>query len=528
VDPELVLENTPAGLQVVFRGRRLYGPAPSRDAARRVSTRTIPPDTLVLWTSPVVWHGWTELLSKLQGSSMVLACESEPLLLELARRRLPELPQEARERLSLVSADPAEILSAYRSSGQRRFRRVLEVTTGAGAMLHRDHYRTIQQMLEREIRVFWQNAITLAALGRLWVHNLIDNLPQLISAESPPSGLGPTLVCGAGPSLEQAIPLLVRHRRRLVLVAVDTALPVLAARDIVPDYVVALEAQIANLYDFLPVHGRDYGLFVDLTAHPATARLHSRRIWTITRFAPVRLLERISAIPGLAIPVQAHGSVGVTAVSLAMRRGASPLLCAGLDFAVQPGKTHARGAPSFRHEFVHATRLRPARDRGLGARLISTMGRSGPVPTTLILKGYADELAALTGPRADVYAVAPFGPPFASALTIEQADALLADLPVRSRSDPTTHGPNDYSRVIRRFVLREIELLERVNLFDDHTEALTPECDYLACAVADRIESSGEHLSLAPLDRSSRARLEVARSYFLSRWKNALRRVDDS
>ncbi|MFW5684085.1 MAG: 6-hydroxymethylpterin diphosphokinase MptE-like protein [Spirochaetota bacterium] len=531
MEPELVLEDTPDGLQVVYHGRRLYGRNPRTDARRRVASRTIPPDSLILWCSPLVWHGLEQLLDALEGTSTILACEADPVLFELARRYLPARP--GTDRVRLVQGDLARVVGEYRLLGQSRYRRVIELTTSGAALINRVRYRLLFEALDREIRVFFQNRITLSAFARLWLHNVIDNLPAIATARGSAPRLGATVVCGAGPSLESALPLIRRHRNLVTVVAVDTALPVLAGNGIVPDLVIALEGQLANLYDFLPVPKRDYTLVTDLTSNPETARMHERTLWTLTTFAPISLMDRVSTLPGISVRLAPLGSVGVSAVSVAMRLGSTPLLLTGLDFAVRPGTTHARGAPGYVHELVHCGRLRPAVDRALGARLIPVDGSAGTARTTYLLRSYADELAAVLRERSDCYVIDGFGPRYGGAqLSIDQADAMLAALPARPPSVPMSRHSGNHQRdarsreiVLREFIEREIDELEALDLSDPHLERLPEECDYLACDLSDRIRSMGETIELEPLDQATRVRLEAARRYYLSRWRNAIRRL---
>lgn len=531
MNADLVLEDTPDGLQVFYGGRRLYGRSPRGDAVRRIRSRTIQTHSLVLWPSPLLWYGWRELLDQLDRNDAVIAVEADPLLRDLAQEHFPV---EAAQRILLVDADPAHVLRAHRSLGQRRFRRVVDITTTGSALQHRKHYRALLELLEREIRVFWQNRLTLAAFGRLWLRNLIDNIPELATGVGMNLPNGPGIVCGAGPSLERAIPLLKQHRSAATVIAVDTALPVLDAHGIRPDLVVALEGQLANLYDVLPVRRRDYCLAADISSNPTTARVHTARAWTLTSFAPVTLLDRVATLPGVELTLPPLGSVGVSAVDIALRVGLSPLFCTGLDFAVAPGVTHARGAPAYREELIRSSRLRPVRDRGLGARLVEIAGPSGPVSTTYVLKGYADELGHIVRARNDVFAVEPFGPDFGGRrISAEDTAAGFSAVrgPERAKvicSRPTETEQRRRAAVLADFVREEISRLHELDTRGSDGVRLPASCDYLACEIPDRIETLGDAVRVTGLDESAQARLLIARDHYLSRWGGALRRLERS
>ncbi len=531
MEPELRLEQTSHGTQVYYRGRALYGPNPEADAGRRAGATTIPPDTLVLWLSPLVWHGWRELASAAEGSTRIVAVEADPILFELARRTRPA---ELGGRFALVRATASEVLTELRRDGEHRFRRVVEVTTSGASLAHRTTYRSIRDLARREIRVFWQNRLTLSAMGRLWIRNLVENIPLLLQADALPSLAGPVFVCGAGPSLEAALPAIAVYRDRIRVLAVDTAVPILDAVGIRPDVVLALEGQLANAYDFLPVSRRDYRLVTDLTSDPTTARAHGRRSMTLTGFAPVRLLDRAAGLPGVSTTMPALGSVGVAAFKLATLLGARPIVLSGLDFAVLPGATHARGAPAFLNALASSDRLHRPVDPALSARMVRLSGVSGTVASTLVLKGYADELASLVADRDDVFALEPIG------LNVGATPLAAADLggllergsgsdgssdAARDRArDPAADG--DRKHQLEGFVRREIELLDSIDLSDTAgIDELPPELDYLASEIPERIESLATGVRLARLDRSARARLRVTADYYRDRWEATLGRL---
>ena len=242
-------------------------------------------------------------------------------------------------------------------------------------------------------------------------------------------------------------------------------------------------------------------------------------------------------LPGVQLALPPLGSVGVSAVEIALRSGVSPLFCTGLDFAVLPGKTHARGAPAYREELLTSNRLRPVRDRALGAKLIEARGSGGTVSTTYVLRGYAAELASTIGERPGVAAVEPFGLSYgASEVSAQEARSWIEQAAagghVRSSSAAASDEPNDEEvagrqRAIREFILGEIERLEALDLSNDSDEASLPtDCDYLACEIPDRIETLGDALRLGEIDDSARVRLRIARDYYRTRWRGALNRLD--
>ena len=548
---DLSLVQTSDGLQVVFNGRALYDDQPASSAARKAQSLPVQAQTLYLLASPVAWHGVVELLSRLPDDSAILAVEFDPVLLELAGRLTPDELPVGRVMLSAANAPSVRAAlggPAAGKAGLGRFRRVRQITFCAGALINRSRYREIREGLEQEIRIIWQNRLTLSAMGRLWVGNVIRNLPCLADAAELPALHKPVVVCGAGPSLAAAIPLLLAERPALTVCAVDTALPSLVENGITPDYVVAIEGQLANVYDFLPVGRREYALVADISSAPSVIELHdpSQIAWVSSRFAEIGLLDRITAadLPLRAIPPL--GSVGVAAVQIALMLTDGPVLFTGLDFAFRPDQpdprfsaTHAPGAPVHLSRLITDRRLRHAPPADLAGRWLRRQGTDGqPVMTTLTMTGYAEQLAALVtaaaGAGRPIVVVEPFGlETGAQSVTADQAREIItretARAPVTDAAGPSQAGP--VHRRIEQLLAEELVLLAR---FEHQVAAASPGnddaalehafelCDYVAVDFPD-LPDFWPFAGELRTDRAFLTRLRVAIDFYRDRIERSLR-----
>ena len=120
------------------------------------------------------------------------------------------------------------------------------------------------------------------------------------------------VLIGAGPSLDTDIKLLEEELQRAAaenasnfshapteaisrpaIVAIDTALPALAARRIPVDCVFAMDAQLANAADLVPWGWYNSVLIADISAHPSIVRTFAptRRILFSTRFSDLQILS---------------------------------------------------------------------------------------------------------------------------------------------------------------------------------------------------------------------------------------------
>jgi hypothetical protein len=351
----------PGGTTVVWKGISLY-PAlePVEYARRKARVFSFLPRTLVFVPSVGLGYGLQELLSRLPPSASVLCVEAHQPLMALAiAQGLPRDP-----RLLVLRADSEELVArALREMGESRFRRVVEVPLSAGYRLAPELYGRMRKVLEEQIREYWRNRLTLIALGSLQVRNLISNIALFPCAGdfSSVSTSLPVVVAGAGPSLEETIPALRAVRSDVVLVAVDTALPRLAAESMPPDVAVALEAQTANLSDFLPPPSPKGTLLAcELSSHPTAARLFGSSVrFFSSEFAPLSLFARMAGLRILPCPFPALGSVGVAAVNAALRMTSGHVFLTGLDLSYPRSLTHAGGTPYHLAALAQAARLSP-------------------------------------------------------------------------------------------------------------------------------------------------------------------------
>lgn len=347
-EPDPLLVDTGRGFSLQYQGRWLYSARAPIDAPTRTAQALeVQTETLYVLPSPCLWYGVAELLDRLPASSAVLGLEAVDSLRRVADGHIPAdsgsrvLLARPREALDAAAALEASIRPA-------RFRRVVELRLSGGRVLASGAYDAAIAALDADIAIRFRNRLALVRMGRLWSRNVITNLASMRwSAVSPlPPGGKPIVVCGAGPSLDGALPLLRAYRDGLTIVVVDTAAGTLVRAGIHPDMVLCLEAQVYNVSDFLAPGRVRTRLVADLSAHPSSFRACDGPItllasqWTDSAF-----LARLDAAGLPVIPVPPLGSVGVLALHVARSIGA-PIILTGLDFAFSPGRTHCSASPA--------------------------------------------------------------------------------------------------------------------------------------------------------------------------------------
>jgi hypothetical protein len=377
MDPGDKLLELPAGrgFSVSYRGKTLLSRVdPVAQCERLASGIPVKDRTLYLCPSPLYGYGLSILLDKLEPNSAVLCVEADETLFTLSEKNFPRYaasPASSNGRnlkpLALARAkDPLEICAFCRETwGKRVFRRVEVIRLTGGWQLSPQLYRDIETALGKEIAIEWGNAMTLIRLGRLYTRNLIRNLALLGESESLAAldySSQPVLVLGAGPSLDSVLEeagVLAGGDRRFRIVCVDTCLPALLERGIQPDLVVILESQHWNLADFRGACGRKIDAAVDLSALPASARvLAGKRYFFATPWTELALFARLEAEGLLPKTFPPMGSVGLSAVAVALAATGGPVLTAGIDFSYTLDAYHGRSTPGRRSLEARQNRFR--------------------------------------------------------------------------------------------------------------------------------------------------------------------------
>ncbi|MBQ6782369.1 MAG: DUF115 domain-containing protein [Treponema sp.] len=441
------LVQTGQGFSVSYNGRFLYSKyAPKKAIAQTVANLSLLPGTLILCASPCLWYGLPELLQKLPADCFVLGIEVDAQLYEVAKAELEKIrtasegnfcglpttqAQDARQSLPVALLFPDELFDIVEiiSSGKtkhdaawnfsfppiHRFRRAIMLEMSGGTAFYADTYKKIAFAAENTIATFWKNRLTLTKLGRLFSRNVFHNLSALPRSVPLSSYLKkicrPIVVFGAGESAGKTIASVPRTAwQDCYVLCVDAALSVLKASKIKPDGIVAVESQLAIEKAYIGYTDSTTSasnrnqcptLFSDMSSRKqVTTHTGGNVVYFASEFARTHFLEDLQTAGLLPPQIPALGSVGLTAVYLALQLRATtdiPVYVTGLDFSFSLGATHTRGAPAHTARLCSANRLRPLANYDAafrtGAQFVQ--GKNGGIFTDTALSGYAQQFAGV-------------------------------------------------------------------------------------------------------------------------------------
>lgn len=359
--PEFI--DTEEGSSLYYNNKWLYSRhKPVSRAIALVAALPIQEECLYIIYSPCLWYGIPELLARLPASSAVLALEYDPVLCTVAHNFMPQSIIDAIEHKKLAFVDRASVSKLFFIVSQLgRFRRVQEVLFSSGWTLEPDWYKSFPQKLLQHFSYYYRSRLTLNRMGWLWIRNTLKNILSLPAVPAPvPQTSLPVLVCGAGLSLVKTLPFIKEARNNIFILACDTAFGTLRDAGITPDSIVCLDAQLYNTGDLIGYNetGTIPHAFLDISAHPSFYKnIFTSCTPVVTLWAQTKLLPRLLSLPYNFITLSPHGSVGITALDLAMKIAQKEILITGLDFAFTSGWTHAPGTHIDRYELAHENRL---------------------------------------------------------------------------------------------------------------------------------------------------------------------------
>ena len=330
---------------------------PEREAARAVAAavRRSPP-AIVMFGIGLGYHAACLLERTSLTRLIVFEPSREIVAIARTRGRLREAEQTGRLTLVHDTSTLHRMLPSRAAEGFETF----DISRGTHRADAFDAAREVTETFSRRLEI---NRHTLHRFGRIWVRNLCRNLER-ISASRGVSELAarfvglPVLVLAAGPTLDQALPLLRDLARRFVVVAVDTAVAPAVDAGVRPDFAVVVDPQYWNARHLDRVAPSTTLLVSEASAHPRVFRSFTEPAFLCSSVFPLgRAFEEVLGQFG---QLGAGGSVSTTAWDLARLLGASETVVAGLDLGFPGGRTHCRSS-FFEHlAVIRGTRIESA------------------------------------------------------------------------------------------------------------------------------------------------------------------------
>lgn len=195
----------------------------------------------------------------------------------------------------------------------------------------------MRTIVDKNTEAFWGITMTKNEIKNLKhirqcniIDEFIDEIPRDI----------PAIIVAAGPSLDKNIDEIVQAKGKAVIFAVDSALKYLLQRDIIPDFVVTLDAT-KSLNHFKDERFKEIPLFCKSISNPQLLDLHhGRKIFYSNETFLNSLFARIGKEQSV---FGVGGSVATAAFAICVILGFRRIIMIGQDLCYQGENTHAGG-----------------------------------------------------------------------------------------------------------------------------------------------------------------------------------------
>jgi len=186
---------------------------------------------------------------------------------------------------------------------------------------------------------------TTAVFGKRWIKNFFKNIGNIKHTLLYRQMEIPVIITGSGPSLEQALPVIQKAQENCLIIAASSSVLALSSAGITADIVIATDGgswALKHIYPFYrdKKYANASAFAVNLCAAlPSQCADSAQLILNDGSFWQNVVLHELN-LPSVIIPQR--GTVTATAVELAFVLSSENIYLAGLDFAVNDIRTHAR------------------------------------------------------------------------------------------------------------------------------------------------------------------------------------------
>lgn len=210
-----------------------------------------------------------------------------------------------------------------------------------------DQFIEVKDQIIVGIRRYEVGNSTLLRFGKIWTKNFFRNMHRYFKNQKLIPYLGwatqkPAIIIAAGPSLEEALPFLQKQQNHAILIACDTALPMLQQAQINPDFVITVDPQEKNSLYLRYSANKDHILIADPAIHDSSFEGYKDQniILMDSAFPLYAPFEGFWGHCGL---LASGGSVSTSAFDFARKIDADPIIMVGQDLSFTKKKSYSSG-----------------------------------------------------------------------------------------------------------------------------------------------------------------------------------------
>lgn len=210
------------------------------------------------------------------------------------------------------------------------------------SVLFAEETNKIVRQIQNAFNLQFTNIKTLRTFGKKWLKNALFTLShkQRFCTEPLHIENKAIAVCGAGPSLEDSLPLLHKNRAKLHIAAADTAFPILVKNKIIPDSVFSMDTSPYSAYHFVGISSESTRFFKDYTSSLNVGNSKLSLLFSDFPLLPLCGFS-LDSLPRLDT---SSGNIGTSIIQFFNKYFSElPVICAGIDFGFNKKNSYSKG-----------------------------------------------------------------------------------------------------------------------------------------------------------------------------------------
>ncbi len=209
------------------------------------------------------------------------------------------------------------------------------------------------------------DTITKMHFENIWSKNILKNITVLSSSSDISvvrnifNGKKAILI-GAGPTLEDSIKEIKKHKEYLIIIAIDTAYSFLLKNNIVPHFILSADGGLFNVYDFIYERGSFPFLVMDLILNEKVKNIKPQNtsILTYSSTESLNIIKSIKENTNIKItPLLMRNTIATTLIDFSCYLGLSEILLIGFDNSYPYYYTHVKHSLSYEYYVEKTNKL---------------------------------------------------------------------------------------------------------------------------------------------------------------------------
>ncbi|MBS4535779.1 motility associated factor glycosyltransferase family protein [Clostridium sp. D2Q-14] len=322
---------------------------PQREAERWISDKNIKKEKIyILFGFGMIYH-IKELIKKLDKTVKVLVIEPSISIFNEIIRNIDITDIIENKNIYVMLGKNNDILKQFLITklSWKNYHLIEYYSFPVYKKFFQETEQNVKQVIEDHVFIRKIDRNTIIRFDREWQRNLLKNIRFATESHNINQLKGifknrPVVIVSAGPSLNKNVELLKTIKEKAVIICVDTALKVLLAKEIEPDFIITVDGGKLNLGHFDKLDYSDIPLIYIGTSHPEILKKHrGAKILADNNNGYIKeLFKEFGKDVGI---IKLGGSVACVAFNVAKKLGADPIIFIGQDLAYTNNKTHAKG-----------------------------------------------------------------------------------------------------------------------------------------------------------------------------------------